>query len=112
VRYSVNDNVCCSFSCNRRILTFYRKIYLIIITCLYVTLLSDWLVVACKGVETKDPSHFITDHNIERMRQGKEANRVHVTLEIFCPHAQFWRGTFRISHDSVSCQSSARRWRS
>ncbi|PUZ38068.1 hypothetical protein GQ55_9G167400 [Panicum hallii var. hallii] len=31
-----------------------------------------------QGVETKDPSHFITEHNIERLRQAKEANRVQV----------------------------------
>lgn len=31
-----------------------------------------------QGVETKDPSHFITDHNIERLRQAKEANRVQI----------------------------------
>ncbi|NP_001149875.1 Isoaspartyl peptidase/L-asparaginase 1 [Zea mays] len=31
-----------------------------------------------QGVETKDPSHFITDNNIERLRQAKEANRVQI----------------------------------
>uniref|UniRef100_A0A0A9HU24 beta-aspartyl-peptidase n=1 Tax=Arundo donax TaxID=35708 RepID=A0A0A9HU24_ARUDO len=31
-----------------------------------------------QGVETKDPSHFITQHNIERLRQAKEANRVQI----------------------------------
>ncbi|WVZ59780.1 hypothetical protein U9M48_009879 [Paspalum notatum var. saurae] len=31
-----------------------------------------------QGVETKDPSHFITDHNVERLRQAKEANRVQI----------------------------------
>ncbi|KAG2536741.1 hypothetical protein PVAP13_9NG216446 [Panicum virgatum] len=31
-----------------------------------------------QGVETKDPSHFITEHNIERLRQAKEANRVQI----------------------------------
>ncbi|TVU46238.1 hypothetical protein EJB05_05762, partial [Eragrostis curvula] len=31
-----------------------------------------------QGVETKDPTHFITEHNIERLRQAKEANRVQI----------------------------------
>uniref|UniRef100_A0A0E0D3J1 beta-aspartyl-peptidase n=1 Tax=Oryza meridionalis TaxID=40149 RepID=A0A0E0D3J1_9ORYZ len=31
-----------------------------------------------QGVETKDPSHFITEANKERLRQAKEANRVQV----------------------------------
>ncbi|XP_062211760.1 isoaspartyl peptidase/L-asparaginase 1 [Phragmites australis] len=31
-----------------------------------------------QGVETKDPSHFITEDNIERLRQAKEANRVQI----------------------------------
>ncbi|GJM95879.1 hypothetical protein PR202_ga12663 [Eleusine coracana subsp. coracana] len=31
-----------------------------------------------QGLETKDPSHFITEHNIERLRQAKEANRVQI----------------------------------
>ncbi|CAN6323354.1 unnamed protein product [Urochloa humidicola] len=31
-----------------------------------------------QGVEIKDPSHFITEHNIERLRQAKEANRVQI----------------------------------
>ncbi|OEL29727.1 Isoaspartyl peptidase/L-asparaginase 1 [Dichanthelium oligosanthes] len=31
-----------------------------------------------QGVETKDPSHFITEQNIERLRQAKEANRVQI----------------------------------
>jgi hypothetical protein len=54
-------------------------------TCLQIIHASDLigLVVTCQGVETKDPSHFITDHNIERLRQAKEANRVQVTSEIF-----------------------------
>jgi beta-aspartyl-peptidase (threonine type) len=34
------------------------------------------LIVRCQGVETKDPSHFIMEHNIERLRQAKQANRV------------------------------------
>ena len=54
----------------------------------------DWLVVTChirQGVETKDPSHFITEHNIERLRQAKEANRVQVPSKLLCPLVQFWR---------------------
>ncbi|XP_060204911.1 isoaspartyl peptidase/L-asparaginase [Lycium barbarum] len=31
-----------------------------------------------QGVETMDPSHFITPRNIERLKQAKEANRVQV----------------------------------
>ncbi|GKU95108.1 hypothetical protein SLEP1_g8508 [Rubroshorea leprosula] len=31
-----------------------------------------------QGVETVDPSHFITQENIERLNQAKEANRVQV----------------------------------
>ncbi|CAL4917825.1 unnamed protein product [Urochloa decumbens] len=31
-----------------------------------------------QGLETKDPSHFITEQNIERLRQAKEANRVQI----------------------------------
>uniref|UniRef100_A0ACD5ZMQ0 Uncharacterized protein n=1 Tax=Avena sativa TaxID=4498 RepID=A0ACD5ZMQ0_AVESA len=31
-----------------------------------------------QGVETRDPSHFITEENIERLRQAKVANRVQI----------------------------------
>ncbi|CAM8924134.1 unnamed protein product [Rhodiola kirilowii] len=31
-----------------------------------------------QGVETADPSHFITPENIERLKQAKEANRVQI----------------------------------
>ncbi|KAF8674467.1 hypothetical protein HU200_048303 [Digitaria exilis] len=31
-----------------------------------------------QGVETRDPSHFITENNIERLRQAKAANRVQI----------------------------------
>lgn len=31
-----------------------------------------------QGVETVDPSHFITEENIDRLRQAKQANRVQI----------------------------------
>ncbi|XP_006650293.1 isoaspartyl peptidase/L-asparaginase 1 [Oryza brachyantha] len=31
-----------------------------------------------QGVETRDPSHFITEENKERLRQAREANRVQI----------------------------------
>ncbi|XP_034571248.1 isoaspartyl peptidase/L-asparaginase 1 isoform X1 [Setaria viridis] len=37
-----------------------------------------WSPITRQGVETKDPSHFITEQNIERLRQAKEANRVQI----------------------------------
>jgi hypothetical protein len=36
------------------------------------------LLAISQGVETRDPSHFITDENIERLRLAKQANRVQV----------------------------------
>ena len=36
-----------------------------------------------QGVETVDSSHFITQENIERLKQAKEANRVQVFSSLF-----------------------------
>ena len=36
-----------------------------------------------QGVETGDASHFITQENIERLKQAKEANRVQVFSFLF-----------------------------
>jgi hypothetical protein len=38
-----------------------------------------------QGVETVDPSHFITPQNIERLKQAKEANTAQVFYSLF-----FW----------------------
>lgn len=41
-----------------------------------------------QGLETLEPSHFITPTNVERLQQAKEANRVQVLfmLHIFMYH--------------------------
>ena len=49
--------------------------------------LSNFLVTVTskivQGVETVDSSHFITQENIERLKQAKEANRVQVFSSLF-----------------------------
>ncbi|CAN6282308.1 unnamed protein product [Urochloa humidicola] len=55
-----------------------------------------------QGVETKDPSHFITEHNIERLRQAKEANRVQIdyTQPMKASQQQAPQGTPALADDN------------
>lgn len=39
-------------------------------------------VFSLQGLETRDQSYFITENNIERLKQAKEANRVQVCSSI------------------------------
>ena len=45
--------------------------------CAPISYLFNFLKIV-KGVETTDPSYFITPQNIERLKQAKEANSVQV----------------------------------
>jgi len=40
------------------------------------SIITDWI--HSQGVETADPSYFVTPENIERLNQAKEAKRVQV----------------------------------
>lgn len=41
-------------------------------------------ILVLQGVDTADPTHFITPENIQRLQQAKEANRVQVYM-LFSP---------------------------